>query len=891
MKPSLNKLQKVLKLEAERGYDNHAVVGGLERLLDHWIADARADGVPEDLIQLVNTRLRDYSHLAATSRAEMLEGLIKRITRSEQSTLKPESPTGSPRSSNTGRKEQKRPAKQPSSGKTDSRNQPAPRSAKKETDGSPKASSLEIEAEEGFDSPTEFPQEKYPAQPEVVQEQPAVEPAALSASVTVLPGIGPKHAQTLERLGIRTLRDMLYYLPRRYDDYSRLKPINRVWYGEEVTVLGAIQSTNTRYLKGNRFQIVEIVLHDGTGALRVNWFNQSWLAKRLRPGIQIVISGKIDQYLGRLIMNNPEWEPLEEEQLSTNRIVPVYPLTANITQRWLRRMINEVVQYWAPRVPDMLPPDLRRSAGVIPISLALRQIHFPDSWDDLNAARNRLAFDEIFLLQIGVQRQKRSWQERKARPFPVESSWLSAQIEQLPYSLTGAQTRAINDITHDLSSGNPMNRLLQGDVGSGKTVVAALAAAIVTSTNAQVAFMAPTSILAEQHYQSLQRLLSSPKAATPINDTEIPSEGQPEPQPTEVPLPGILEPAEIRLMTGATPEAEKREIRAGLEKGAIKLIVGTHALLEEPVQFADLEFAVIDEQHRFGVEQRAILRSKGESPHLLVMTATPIPRSLALTVYGDLDLTVMDEMPPGRQPINTYLVTPRERERVYTLIRNQVELGRQAFIIYPLIEESDKSESKAAVEEHANLQTEIFPHLKLGLLHGRMKSDEKDQVMTRFRDGEYHILVSTTVVEVGVDIPNATVMVIEGADRFGLSQLHQLRGRVGRGSEASHCILIPTSSDETENERLKAMLETNDGFVLAERDLEQRGPGSFLGTRQSGFAELQMANLTNVHIIENARKQVQLLLEQNPELSGIEFAALQSALERFWSQTSKGDIS
>jgi len=510
---------------------------------------------------------------------------------------------------------------------------------------------------------------------------------------------------------------------------------------------------------------------------------------------------------------------------------------------------------------------------VVDLATALLQIHFPDSMERLKSARHRLAFDEIFLLQLGVLRQKQNWQERAGRIFTIPEKWLSDQVERLPYALTGAQQRALQDVQSDLASGRPMNRLLQGDVGSGKTVVAALAVAMVTSHGAQAALMAPTSILAEQHYKNLRGLF----------------EGEaPQDQPEDLPP---LQPDEIRLMIGATSEAEKKEIRDGLADGSIKLVIGTHALIEEPVVFADLELVIVDEQHRFGVEQRAALRSKGTNPHLLVMTATPIPRSLALTVYGDLDLSVMDEMPPGRQVISTFALRPLERERAYRLIRSQIQEGRQAFIIYPLVEESDKSDGKAAVEEYTRLQSEVFGELRLGLLHGRMKADEKDEVMSRFHSGEYHILVSTSVVEVGVDVPNATVMLIEGANRFGLAQLHQFRGRVGRGGDKAYCLLIPDTPDATENERLQVMVQTNDGFVLAEKDLEQRGPGEFLGTRQSGYAaQLQLASLTDVALIEKARRHAQTLFEQDPDLKLAENRPLAEAFQRFWGEI-KGDIS
>ena len=408
-----------------------------------------------------------------------------------------------------------------------------------------------------------------------------------------------------------------------------------------------------------------------------------------------------------------------------------------------------------------------------------------------------------------------------------------------------------------------MNRLLQGDVGSGKTVIAALAIAIVTSSSAQAAIMAPTSILAEQHYRSLSRLLVKE---------------------------GLLQDEEIRLLVGDTPEAEKASIRSGLEEGSIRLVIGTHALLEEPVTFKRLQLAVIDEQHRFGVAQRAILRAKGENPHLLVMTATPIPRSLALTLYGDLDLSVMDEMPAGRTPVETHVLHPVERERAYQLIRGQVDQGYQAFIIYPLVEKGEKEETKAAVDDYSRLSTEIFHHYKLGLLHGRMRPEEKEGAMRQFRDGALQIMVSTSVVEVGVDVPNATVMLIEGANRFGLSQLHQFRGRVGRGQIQSYCLLIPETENSIENERLTAMEETSDGFVLAERDLEQRGPGDFLGTRQSGFAELRMANLTDIRLIEKARQQASAFFEIDPDFTGPENAALYSRFMNFWG-AGRGDVS
>ncbi len=819
MLPSLEKLRKFFRLEAENGYTDTAVIGGLAKMLDFWEADAKRDGIPDDLIQAVAGRLRDYRRLTPDSRAETLKGIWKRIK------------------AQYGEEEPKRAQGKPASAQAAA----APPRRRSHARVQPRAASV----------------------PGAVTSQ---TPAALNAPLTVLSGVGPRHAKTLEKLGLYTLGDMLYYFPRRYDDYSRLKPIKALWYGEQVTVIGVVDMVTSRPIRGGKAQLVEVILSDGSGSLRLSWFNQPWIANRLHKGDAIAVSGKVDQYLGRLVMNNPDWESVETDHLNTNRIVPVYSLTAKITQKWLRRLMKQVVTYWAPRVADPLPPEILEAESLLPLGDAILQAHFPDTQESLEAARKRLAFDEIFFLQMGVLRQKRDWQAAEARVFDPPADWLQERIAALPFTLTGAQRRALEDTLADLKSGHPMTRLLQGDVGSGKTVIAALAAAAIAREGAQTAIMAPTGILAEQHYRSFLSLLAG-------------EEGAP------------LAPEEIRLLVGDTPNAEKEEIRAALAEGKIKILIGTHALIESPVQFQDLELVIIDEQHRFGVEQRAKLRAKGKSPHLLVMTATPIPRSLALTIYGDLDLSVMDEMPVGRKPVDTYVLSPRERERAYTMIRAQIRDGRQAFIVYPLIEESEKIDSRAAVDDYKTLQKEIFPDLKLGLLHGRMKPAEKESVMTKFRDGEYHILVSTTVVEVGVDVPNATLMLIEGANRFGLAQLHQLRGRVGRGAAQSYCLLIPDNEDAKENERLQAMAESNDGFVLAERDLQQRGPGEFLGTRQSGYASgLRMASLSDLQLIEAARKEAQLLFEKDPALEEESHKLLAESLERFWGG-GKGDVS
>jgi ATP-dependent DNA helicase RecG len=864
MLPSLEKLRKFFRLEHENGYNNTAIIGGLVKILDFWESEARAEGVEEAVVQAVTQRLKGYEALTPQGRADSLKGLWKRLGETyPEATQKPQvqpRPQQRPRL----QQQQPQPRPQPASppaGETGERVQDEmPKWLEPETKSMPQQASPPVGGTGGGSRP----QQRAPAQGQGRSEsapggKTSATPAALNASLTVLQGVGPRQAQTLAQLGMFTLGDMLYYFPRRYEDYSQLKPIKNLWVNEVVTVIGAVQSVATRKIRDGKMSITEAIITDGTGALRLSWFNQPWIANRMKVGDNLAVSGKLDQYLGRLVMNNPDFEPVEVEHLHTNRIVPIYPLTQRITQKKLRELMGQVVNYWAPALVDHLPDSIRTSAGLLPLGRAIAQAHFPDSQDELKKARARLAFDEIFFLQMGVLRQKRDWQSATARRFETSDEWLAARVAALPFTLTSAQTRAIDEIRRDLNSGRPMNRLLQGDVGSGKTVVAALAAAMVNQSGAQAAIMAPTSILAEQHFRNFTKL---------------------------------LEGTNVRLLVGDTSESEKAEIRAGLADGTIKVIVGTHALIEDPVAFQDLQLAVIDEQHRFGVEQRAALRNKGTTPHLLVMTATPIPRSLALTLYGDLDLSLMDEMPAGRQPIETYVLRPQELERAFSLIRSQIKDGRQAFIIYPLVEESEKMDNlKAATEEHEKLQTEIFPELKLGLLHGRMKPDEKDRVMADFRDKKYDILVSTTVVEVGVDVPNATVMLVEGANRFGLAQLHQLRGRVGRGASQSYCLLVPDHEDAVENERLQAMAETNDGFILADRDLQQRGPGEFLGTRQAGFAStLKMASITDIPLIEKARNQAQSLFEKDPNLELPEHKLLAEAVGRFWGK-SLGDVS
>ena len=732
------------------------------------------------------------------------------------------------------------------------------------------------------------PIEKAEVPPAAVRPQPAPRtplpeardehgnPIGLASPVTVISGIGPAYAEKLERMGVKTIRDVLYLLPRRYDDFSNLKPISRLQFGDEVTIMGTVWDAGEKRVRGGA-TIFQAILSDGSGTIQCTWFN-SYVGSQIKQGTQLVISGKVNEYNGRLTFSSPEFELLDSELLNTARIVPVYPLTEGISTRWLRKITRRVVDYWSPRINDDLPNTVRTSAGLMSLPTALVQAHFPDSTSSLEAARKRLAFDELFLLQLGLLKQKQQWRSDTGRALSTDRAVLDKFIQSLPYPLTEAQQRVIADILNDIGTPHPMSRLIQGDVGSGKTVVAAAAMYLTAQSPAQAALMAPTEILAEQHFKNLSKLFAT------LNEQ------------------GAAPPLTVRLLTGSTPHAERETTLAEIADGRANIIVGTHALIQETVVFHDLALAIIDEQHRFGVAQRAALRQKGQpsrrsadtggrvSPHVLVMTATPIPRTLSLTIYGDLDLSVIDQMPPGRQPIETRIVMPTERERAYSFIRAQIEKGRQAFIICPLVEESDKIEAKAAVEEHARLQKHVFPQYQLGLMHGRMKPDEKDAAMRAFANNETQILVSTSVVEVGIDIPNATIIMIEGAERFGLSQLHQFRGRVGRGEHKSFCLLQTDLSAADITERLKAVEASNDGFVLAEKDLQLRGPGQFFGTRQSGLPDMHMGNITDARLIDLARREADKVLRADPDLSAEDHRPIAQRMQEFWA-SGAGDLS
>jgi len=812
MSAPIEKLTKILRLEAEKCQDR-AVFGGLARYANTWLQEASATCGPEaaEWVQEVADRLRVYSSLPDSAVRQEAIAVLLGMLEDAPSHLRAA----------------------PSVGRSASR---IPRRGQKQAPPTP---------------PTPTEARPVPTRPLQTQR------TGLDSPVTALQGVGPRQAKRLTKLGIHTIRNMLYLLPRRHEDYSQLKPINQIEYGEEITIIAQVWDAGVRKTRGGG-SIFKATLSDGSGLIEVTWFNQPYLADKIRQGQQIVVSGRVDEYLGRLCFNSPEWEPLEDELLHTARLVPVYPLTKSISARWLRRLMKRTVDYWSKRLPDHLPARVRQEAGLLDLETAIVQAHFPDNKTSLEQARYRLAFDELFVLQIGLLRQRHLWRSKSGKPLPVDDATLDGFIRDLPFELTHAQQRALRQIVADLRSDQPMNRLLQGDVGSGKTVVATAAMALTVATGAQAALMVPTEILAEQHYTTLTQHLA-------LSSTNWPGR-----------------PPNIRLLTGSITGQEREEIYAGLADGNVDIVIGTHALIQQGVQFKELALGVIDEQHRFGVHQRAALRQKGYNPHLLVMTATPIPRSLELTLWGHMDVSIIDEMPPRRQQIVTRLILPTERERAYSFVHSQVEKGHQAFIICPLVEESEKVEAKAAVEEYERLRKYIFPELRLGLLHGRMKSEEKEATMACFAQGELDILVATSVVEVGIDVPNATVMLIEGADRFGLAQLHQFRGRVGRSEHASYCLLVSDSPSPAAKERLQTVEDTNDGFALAQKDLEMRGPGEFLGARQSGFPDLKLASVTDLRLVKAAREAACRFFETDPELADPDNRLLARRVAQFW---------
>jgi ATP-dependent DNA helicase RecG len=678
--------------------------------------------------------------------------------------------------------------------------------------------------------------------------------------IQYIKGVGPKRAKLLAHLGIKTVKDALYYLPYRYEDRSNIRKISDLIYGNTETVSGKVISAEVIKLPGRNLKIFELTVSDGSGLLKGKWFNQPFMKKNFKIGHKVLLYGiiKRNPYWGiGFEMDNPEYEIISDNDslIHVNRIVPVYRVTSGLSVRQMRSIMFNIISTYIKDIDDTIPVEILRRNKLPGLSESLSKIHFPDINADVGLLNKeasdfhkRLSFDELFMLELGLAVMKRNSVLKKGIAFSTDGTLLKRLSKTLPFKLTKAQERVFNDIRGDMEKPFPMNRLVQGDVGCGKTVVALMAMLIAAECKHQSAFMAPTEILAEQHYISIHRM---------IEDLGL----------------------KMCLLTGSKKDRPLSEIASG----GIDIVVGTHAIIQEGVIFKNLGLVVVDEQHRFGVMQRALLRKKANNPDVLVMTATPIPRTLALTLYSDLDYSVIDELPPDRRPVTTLLFNSKQKDYIYRLIKEEVKKGRQVYVVYPIIEESEKTDLKAAITGK-NAFEKFFPEFKFMLLHGRMKAHEREEIMASFKQGNIDILVSTTVIEVGVDVPNATLMLIIHAERFGLSQLHQLRGRIGRGSHHSYCILVAYEPyGEEARKRLDIIVKSNDGFRIAEEDLNIRGPGEFFGTRQSGMPDLRIANIVRDAILLNeARREAFSLINRDPDLKG--YPLLKKSLQTFWEE-------
>lgn len=941
MPSPLETLVKILKLERENGYKNSAVIGGLAAYSKNWMEEAHqharkpehhllVDELGDLLVEYETIDGKNERHDAVTYMMDRIMGRVssrnpeiaaaiqsERAAQAESESAPPpddsepsriepleetddeehekspyvgaqhtaplpgsppfgkdsevtdeaevtEAKAPEPRPQQQVRQTDRRPQQQKRDRDRDTRKPPRRDSPRHESGGYEEA--VDSWAAEGptsrgrIDIPTQPRLARPPRKPRkpIPADEAADTMRGLNAEVQTIKGVGPRMAEGFRKLGIETINDLIFYLPRRYDDYTRLRYISKLQPNEVVTVIGTVKFTEVRTGRSAR-QYFYMEMDDGSGVLGVTFFGQPYLIKKIRKGMQLVISGVTSIYGNRLQMTNPEWEEVDPQNLKTPGIVPVYSLTKGITARSLRHLMNRTVNYWSERLPDYVPEAVLDRAELADLGWTIKNLHFPEGQDHLHHARTRFVFDQLLLLQLAILANRRDWQSVPAYSLTVTDDFLEPFLEAVfPYELTRAQRRAIEDIRRDISSDRPMNRLLQGDVGSGKTAVAVTAMAMAFANGKQAAIMAPTSILAEQHYRGITQTLES--------------------------MPGENKPV-VGLLTSALTTTEREAIYNGLADGSIDMIIGTHALIQENVEFKDLAIVVIDEQHRFGVGQRGALRGKGTNPHVLVMTATPIPRTLALTIYADLDLSIMDEMPPGRIPIQTRIVQPVERERIYSFIEAEIKKGRQAFVVHPLVEASDKIEARSAVEAFDHLK-KVFFRYKVALLHGRMGAQEKDDIMAAFSRGEYDILATTSVAEVGVDIPNASTIVIEGANRFGLAQLHQFRGRVGRGQHASYCLLIPDNNTPDAEKRLQAMEDTNDGFQLAEIDWKLRGAGDLVGTRQSGRNALKIMDAMTPQLVGLAQREARTIYEEDPYLEQDEHRLLRQRVAMLYHEES-----
>ncbi|MDO8530320.1 MAG: ATP-dependent DNA helicase RecG [bacterium] len=699
----------------------------------------------------------------------------------------------------------------------------------------------------------------------------------LNTKVEDVPKIGPAYQKKLKKFGIKTIQDLLYYFPARYDDFSNIIPINEVKAGNDVCIQGRIVELESSMTFQKEIDITEILVEDDTGQIKALWFNQPYMAKSLKEDDYICLAGKVSLSKHGMYLNNPAHERMNEFTQNSNlthtgRIIPVYNETKGLTSRWLRYIIKPLLSHFYRELPEILPEEILKKYKFLPLQQAIWQAHFPDSFEYADAAKSRFSFEELFLLQLSVLKEKAKLLQNKAPACPMDAKLMKTFTDSLPFQLTDSQKQCSWQVLKDLEKDAPMSRLLEGDVGSGKTIVATMATLNTVKCGYQAAFMAPTEILASQHFKGLSELLKNFNVSI-----------------------GFLTGKEAKLFKGGSvSEITKKNLLLELEFGQVDILIGTHSLIQKTVVFSKLALVVLDEQHRFGVGQRAAL-TKGKKlvPHLLSMTATPIPRTLALTVYGDLDLSLIKEMPKNRKKIKTVVVEPAGRKTAYEFIEKEVKEGKGVFVICPKIEGknaksagpvsgsagfnnaggfvpqnydlnlSAKIETKSVTEEYERLSKEIFPDLRITMLHGKMKAGEKEKIMTDFKKGEIDILVSTSVIEVGIDVPRATIMMIEGAERFGLAQLHQFRGRVGRSDMQSYCFLFTTSPDQLNRERLKAMVDSNNGFELAQKDLEIRGPGQLYGTQQWGLPDIAMQGLSNIFLVEKTRQAAKEILEKD----------------------------
>lgn len=671
----------------------------------------------------------------------------------------------------------------------------------------------------------------------------------LNISARFIKGVGPSRLGALSRLGIETVYDLLYCFPRRHEDRSRINKICEIRPGNFETVKVKVLAFGDRVSKKG-MNIFQVAVGDSTGVIHATWFNQPFMKDKFKKGEELILYGKVERY-NYLQINNPEYEILtgtKEDFVHMARIVPIYPLTENMNQRWFRNIMKFTVDNYIDSINEILPFEMRKRNSLMILKEAVRNIHFPVSDLVLKKAIHRIIFDEFLILQIGIALKRASIKiDLTGISHKLEGDLMDKFKTVLSFEFTKSQSRVVKEIEEDMKSPKPMNRLLQGDVGSGKTIVALYALILTVQNGYQGALMVPTEILAEQHYRNIKTLVESL---------------------------GV----KVMVLSGDLKEEERRRRRHMIEIGEADIVIGTHALIQEEVKFKKLGLVVIDEQHKFGVMQRAMLKSKSQNPDILVMTATPIPRTLALTVYGDMDVSVIDELPPGRGGVKTFFFEEKNREKAYKIAEEEMRLGRQAYVVYPIIDESEKSDLRAAIKMHKELSGR-FPDLSIGLLHGRMKSKEKEAVMHDFKDQKINMLVSTIVIEVGVDISNASVMIIEHAERFGLSQLHQLRGRIGRGKHMSYCILVSQPKTDDAKQRISAMLKTHDGFKIAEFDLEIRGPGEFFGTRQHGLPELKIANIVrDKEILEVAKLEAFELVHKDRFLRSPENRLIRESL-------------